>query len=356
MPQQQADRLAALERDVLDRTVPLADVLRSCLALSRHTQATQLREWVTAELKGYRIDGVPDYRKIAAPILRTFDVPGQGLVTQLFNVQTLPEPVRERVNEIVPLTQSVDDLEALIAQHEPQNKQVELEVFASDLLSAIWNQNNPYGPRAVAMYWSINPAVLRGVLGQIRTALTEFVIELRAEAGDSEQLPSAAQTDEALRTAVPSVVFNNSAVTIMAATTKNGDIMPDGPRTTIKNNRTKIQDVKGNLAVASAHVAQANGDGIDVKKIREFANLIGQIAPTLGLGPGQQADLESGADELQAAVGDPTADRGRFRRVLDRMLRLLRAAGPTAAQKLAISMGDDLIRELGTEIIREMPH
>ena len=65
MPQQQADRLAALERDVLDRTVPLADVLRSCLALSRHTQATQLREWVTAELKGYRIDGVPDYRKIA---------------------------------------------------------------------------------------------------------------------------------------------------------------------------------------------------------------------------------------------------------------------------------------------------
>jgi hypothetical protein len=38
------------------------------------------------------------------------------------------------------------------------------------------------------------------------------------------------------------------------------------------------------------------------------------------------------------------------------VLRLLRAGGPTAAQKLAISMGDDLIRELGTEIIRELPH
>ena len=356
MPQQQADRLAALERDLLDRTVPLADVLRSCLALSRHTQATQLREWVTAELKGYRIDGVPDYRKIAAPILRTFDVPGQGLVTQLFNVQTLPEPVRERVNEIVPLTQSVDDLEALIAQHERQNKQVELEVFTSDLLSAIWNQNNPYGPRAVAMYWSINPAVLRGVLGQIRTALTEFVIELRAEAGDSEQLPSAAQTDEALRTAIPSVVFNNSAVTIMAATTKNGDIMPDGPRTTIKNNKTKIQDVKGNLAVASAHVAQVNGDGVDVEKIREFANLIGQIAPTLGLGPDEQAKLETGTDELQVAANDTPVDRGRIRRALSRVLSVLGRAGASAAKDVAVTMGDDLMREIGQGIIHQLPH
>jgi hypothetical protein len=43
--------------------------------------------------------------------------------------------------------------------------------------------------------------------------------------------------------------------------------MPDGPRTTIKNNETKVQDVKGNLAVARAHVAQANGDGIDVEKM-----------------------------------------------------------------------------------------
>jgi hypothetical protein len=356
MPQQQADRLTELERDVLNRTVPLADVLRSCLALASHTQAAQLREWVTAELKGYRIDRVPDYRKVAAPIMRVFDVPGQGLVTQLFEVLTLPAPVRERVNEIVPLTQSVDDLEALIAQHEPQNRQIELEVFTGGMLTAIWNQNNPYGPRAVAMYWSINPAVLRGVLGQIRTTLTEFVVELHAEMGSSDQLPSAEQTDQALLAAIPSAVFNNSTVTILTATTKNGDIMPDGSRTTIKNNKTKIQDVKGNLAVASVHLAQTYGDGVDVGKIREFANFIGQISPTLGLGPDQQADLETGADELQAAASDPAADRGSFRRALDRVLRLLRAAGPTAAQKLAISMGDDLIRELGTDLIRELPH
>jgi hypothetical protein len=184
----------------------------------------------------------------------------------------------------------------------------------------------------------------------------QFVIELRAEAGDSEQLPSAAQTDEALRTAVPLVVFNNSAVTIMAATTKNGDIMPDGPRTTIKNNKTKIQDVKGNLAVASAHVAQANGDGIDVEKIREFANLIGQIAPTLGLGPDEQAELETETGELQVTAGDTPVDRGRIRRALSGVLKVLGRAGASAAKDVAVTMGDDLVREIGQDIIHQLPH
>ncbi len=69
MARQQIDDLAALRRDARDRTVPLADILRSCLDLARQTQSVQLREWVTAELKGYwPFDAVPDYRRITAPI------------------------------------------------------------------------------------------------------------------------------------------------------------------------------------------------------------------------------------------------------------------------------------------------
>ena len=49
----ETELLAAIERDVLDRAVPLADVLRSCLYLARRTQAARLDEWVSAELKGY---------------------------------------------------------------------------------------------------------------------------------------------------------------------------------------------------------------------------------------------------------------------------------------------------------------
>lgn len=254
---------------------------------------------------------------------------------------------------VFPLTQSVDDLEALIAQHEPQNKQVELEVFTSDLLSAIWNENNPYGPRAVATYWSINPAVLRGVLGQIRTVLTEFVVELRVEIGEGGELPSAAQTDEALRSAIS---ITGSTVTIMQATTMNGDIMPDGPRTTIKDNKISVSDVKGNVVAGSAHVTQTTIDAIDVAKIKEFAALVSQITPTLGFGPDEQGELETETDELQAAANDTPLDRGRIRRALSGVLKVLGRAGASAAKDVAVTMGDDLVREIGQDIIHQLPH
>jgi hypothetical protein len=299
---------------------------------------------------------VPDYRKIAAPILWAFDVPYQGLVTQVVNVQSLPEGIRERINEIVPLNQSVDELEALASQCEAQHRQLELGVFGGDLLMSMWNQDHPYGRSAVAMYWSIDTALIRGVLGQIRTALTEFVVKLRAEVGDSEELPSAEQTDGALRVAVPSAVFNNSTVTFVTASTKIGDIMSDGPRTTIKNNKTTIRGSTGNVTIASSHVAQVNGDDVDVEKIRQFADLLTQIAPTLGLAADQQAELQAGTDDLHVAIGAPGQENGYIRRALERVLGMLRVAGPSAAQKIAVSMGDDLIRELSSEILRELPH
>jgi hypothetical protein len=354
---QQLDLLARLEQDARDRTVPLADALRTCRTLARQTQAAQLREWVTAELEGYRpLNAVPDYRRVAVPIMWSVDVPYRGIVTQPFNVRSLPDGIRERLDALVPLNQSVDELEAMADQYEAQRKPIQLEVFCSDLLLAIWNRNNPYGPRVVAMTWSIDPPVIRGVLGQVRTKLSEFVAELRAEVGDGDQLPSAAQADEALRAAVPSLTINNSTVTIVAATTNNGDIMPDARRTTIKGNKTKITSSTGNVSVASAHIAQVDGGSLDMEKIREFAALVSQIAPTLGLGPSQEAEFQASTDDLEQAAGDLNPEKGRIRRALDRVLQVLRVAAPSAAQKLAISMGDDLIRELGTEIIRELPH
>lgn len=354
---QQRDVLANLEQDLLDRTVPLADSLLTCRTLAEKTGAAQLLQWATAELEGYQpLNSVPAYRRVAAPILWSVDVPYRGIVTQPFNVQSLPQNVRELLNEPVPLNQSVDELEALDSQYEAQNKPVQLEVFCSDLLMAIWNKNNPRGPCVVALTWSIDPPIIRGVLGQVRTKLHKFVSELRDEVGDSDELPSAVQTDEALRAVVPWAVINNSTVTIVTATTKNGDIMPDAPRTTIKGNKTKIKGSSGNVSVASAGVAQVSGDGIDVAKIREFTDLLTQIAPTLGLAAAQQDELHFGTEDLQQAASSPSPEKGRIRQAVGRVLQVLRVAAPSAAQKIAISMGDELIRELGEEVARSLPH
>jgi hypothetical protein len=158
------------------------------------------------------------------------------------------------------------------------------------------------------------------VLGQVRTALTEFVVELRIEIGEGGELPSAEQTNEALRSAIS---ITDSTVTIMQATTMNGDIMPEGPRTTIKDNKISVSDVKGNVVAGSAYVTQTTVDTINVAKIKEFAALVSQITPTLGFGPDEQDELEAETGELQAAASDTPVDRGRIRRALSGVLKVL---------------------------------
>ncbi len=353
MAHQEFDLLAKLEHDVLDEAVPLAALLRTCLILAGRTRAPQLREWATNELRGYPSrDAVPEYRVIAAPILWDVRSPLGNVETRLLNVVELPEVIRKHITELVPLSQSLDELEALSVQSDAQRRNVELAVYGGDIFMRVWNQN-PRGERTIKMCWSIDPSVIRGVLGQVRTALTEFVVELRIELGDGDGLPSAEQTDEALRTAI---TITDSTITFVQATTKNGDIMPEGPRTTIKDNKIKVSDVKGNVVAGSAHVTQTTIDAVDVAKIREFAALVDQITPTLGFGSEEQAELGTETKELQAAANDSPTDRGRIRKALGGVLRVLGKAAASEAQKLVITMGDDLVREIGEDIMHQLPH
>jgi hypothetical protein len=253
------------------------------------------------------------------------------------------------------LDQPIEELEALAASCEAQKKRAQLAVVGIDHLLKEWS-TGPWGQSVISLYWSLEPSIIRGVLGRVRTALTEFVAELRAEVGDSDQLPSAQQTDNAFRAAVSSAVITNSNVTIVTATTERGDIMPDRARITINDNETTIKGSSGNISVASAHVVQVGADGVDGEKIRQFADLISQIAPTLGLSADSQAELHAGADDLQAVASAQVPEKGRLRQVLHQVLKVLRVAGPSAARQLAVTMGDDLIRELGGEIVRELPH
>jgi hypothetical protein len=77
---------------------------------------------------------------------------------------------------------------------------------------------------------------------------------LRTEIGHGGGLPSAVQTDGALLTVLPFAIFNSSTVTAVTASTGDGAIMPDGPRT-IKRSKTEIRDATGNVSVASPHIA-----------------------------------------------------------------------------------------------------
>jgi hypothetical protein len=180
--------------------------------------------------------------------------------------------------------------------------------------------------------------------------LTEFVAGLRFEMGADGQLPSAEQTDDMLRAVVCSAVFNNSTMNVFTVNSQAGDVVTDQTR-----NEYNFGGITGNVAAGSSNFSQAYNDSFDVAKVREFADLITEIAPTLDLEPDQRAELEAGTSELRAASDDPAADRGRLRRALDAVMSPLKLAGATAVRNAAITLGNQVGSELDTAI-HHLPH
>lgn len=343
-----ADVLDELERAVINPDMRLADALRACLMLSARTRAAGLRDWATAELRGYPGYEVPEYRKIRAPIMQAVQSPSGRFAAYLFNPNSVPEAVRHDFSDIVPLNQGVDALEALVDEHQAQQKQIELSHYASEPYNRVWANSPNRAGSMVALYWSIYPAAVRGVLGEIRTALAEFVTNLRFEMGNDDQLPSGAQTDETLRAIVGSAVFN-SPVTIVA-TGQSGDIVTDQSR-----NEYNFGGVKGNVAAGSSNFSQLYNDSSGLTEVRKFVDFVAEVNGILGLDPSGQAELEGDTGELRAALDERAKDRGRIRRAVDAVMRTLKLAADTAVRNAAITMGDQAARELDA-IIHHLPH
>ena len=83
----------------------------------------------------------------------------------------LPDFVAEHISERLELTQAVDELEALAGRHEDSEEFGKLGLPMSADIAAYMNRQigNPF-QQIQAIYWSVDPRVLRGVLGQVRTA------------------------------------------------------------------------------------------------------------------------------------------------------------------------------------------
>jgi AbiTii len=99
----------------------------------------------------------------------------------------LPEFARAYISEKVELRDGVGSIEAL-----GQQADIKLQPAMASDLARVMNAEgeNPY-QQIVSIYWSISPTAIRGVLDQIRTALTQLVAELRANMPADGDLPSA---------------------------------------------------------------------------------------------------------------------------------------------------------------------
>jgi hypothetical protein len=202
MGRRDSDLIADIEQDALDEGASIAGALRKCVVLGGKSGSTKLRDWATRELKGYYgEDDLPSYRVVPAQI----QIDG-ATISALVNGQpiarsSLPDFVQERVREEVELRDGVGALEALAAHGEAAGESVKLSLPMGGEIARLMSAETP-GQQVLAVYWAVTPPALRGVLDQVRTALTVLVGELRANMPPSAALPSPDAADAAVQVVV----------------------------------------------------------------------------------------------------------------------------------------------------------
>jgi hypothetical protein len=194
--------LSEIERDLLDGK-PLADLLRKCIMLGGRSGSVELRDWASHELRGYDPrDELPNYRTVGAAILADA-VTGRAIVKgQRIPLSGFPDFVQENVSEELPLRQGVGELEALVKDKAPDQGIHFSLPMAAEIAGMIDRESGNPWQHINALYWSVIPAAIYGVLDNIRTTLTELISELVGTMPRGQEVPTPDQANQAVQVAV----------------------------------------------------------------------------------------------------------------------------------------------------------
>lgn len=99
-----------LQRDVLDRTIHIPDLLRKALLVSRKLKIKDIEEWLNDELNGYELRSVPSYRLISGE-LKAFN-PYRGWIPVdmggELHASMCETPARDSVSQIADLVERTE--------------------------------------------------------------------------------------------------------------------------------------------------------------------------------------------------------------------------------------------------------
>jgi hypothetical protein len=194
--------ISEIERDLLDGK-PLADLLRKCIVLGGRSGSVELRDWASRELRGYNVgDELPAYRTVPAPILADA-VTGNAIIKgQRIPLSGLPDFVQENVDEEIPLRQGVGELEALV-KGKAADEGIHFSLpMAADIGRLIDSRSGNPWQHINALYWSVIPAAIYGVVDNIRTTLAELISELVGTMPTGQDVPTPDQAHQAVQVAV----------------------------------------------------------------------------------------------------------------------------------------------------------
>lgn len=337
------DLLEQLEADVIDEAKPVSAILRTCIVIARLAKAPQLRQWALHELKGYSPEQeFPPYRTFSSPAYIDGYTPiskYKGVVLSPFS--TAGWPIRHILTRPLNIEYPIDAIESFVAGSDdvlhltPQN----LPALLTHL-----NQHSGADSPTTRLYWMLPKAELEGLLGQIRTSLTEFVDELMAEVESSGTAPSPEETKAVLGRAMPWIQINiGQLTTVTAQRYTRGDAV--GEKNIIKRNKTKISENFGTIVATSAHVKAVTQPALDLRAVKEFVTLIHTLTPQLDLAAPDQAELDDALTEIETAAMESGYQHDGFLNALERSNAAIGKATTSFARKAALGATEDLANQ-----------
>jgi len=154
-----------LQRDVLDRTIHIPDLLRKALLVSRKLKIKDIEEWVNDELNGYELRSVPSYRLISGE-LKAFN-PYRGWIPVdmggELHASMCENPARDSVSQIADLVERTETGTVIVK-------------FPANLNTAFRNlMRTDYEP---ALHVPVHKLVR--ILDVTKTKIMDFALDLEA--------------------------------------------------------------------------------------------------------------------------------------------------------------------------------
>jgi len=291
-----------LQRDALNRSVPVSDLLRKALVVARKLDLSEFQQWIEKELSGYNdTDEIPHYREVSGQI-RAWN-PYRGWIPVIIEDPGAAERLSRRKN-----SQSIAEIENLL---EGTSKNSTFHMPFSHELQRELNAGMPFETEITLFTQSSS---LIRVIDAVRTIILNWSLKLEESDIRGEGLSFTAEEKKEAATQSYNVTNFYGPVT--------------GPQ-----------------------VQQGSKESIQISGTFQFdtdvvTNVLNQIRHTLDdvdLPPDVRAEAQSEIDTVHAQLRSPKPKPSIIREGLQSLRSILEGAGGGAAAHLLIELGKLLI-------------
>ena len=290
-----------LQREALDKSVEVADLLRKALVVARKLRIEEIQTWLKSELNGYsNVEEIPEYRSVHGEV-KAFN-PYNGMWMPIVFAESTADLHRSLISR--KCAQSVAELEDLLED----KSGMLIMPYPSGVTARLTNALDLDSPPVLI----ISGAKLRGILDATRTTVLEWALQLEEQGITGEGFSFSKEE----QTAASGVVFNIGSMS-----------------------HSQIQ------GGTSRSTQMFRVSEIDIDAVRSLAKELESLLSNLNLGGTEREELNQEIATLKAQIGSPKPKSAILRESLLSIRKILEGATGSALATGILSRLDALFGE-----------